>query len=316
MLNALKRVRGAVATGNLIPVLKAFHVYEGRIQGTNGQIIIDTPCPELGGLDFTIDAKDFLRAVDACGKEPTIRLTEKQVIITAGKFRAALPLLEHDAYPRQELRTGSVIACPGPLLPALTVLRPFTGEKVKGLPWATGVGIAKGAAYATNNTVVATAPAPFFPEALNLAPELVDELLRIGEEPATISCGVNDITMAYEGGFWLRGVILAALWPDVANYLTGVATEKVPEGLKAAVDQLLPFADDGIILTGPQGISTLQGDRQANNNAFKLADGAYNGAMLSAVLAIADKLNFTAYPAPCPWEGKNGVRGIILGVRG
>ena len=50
MLDVLDFVRGSISKKDIVPILKSFHVYDGRIQGTNGRLTIDSP----HGITFVV----------------------------------------------------------------------------------------------------------------------------------------------------------------------------------------------------------------------------------------------------------------------
>ncbi|MDZ4343969.1 MAG: hypothetical protein U1E51_16235, partial [Candidatus Binatia bacterium] len=92
MLDALKFVRGAVKDSDTVmPVLTHFCIHKGRIQGTNGRISIDSPCPELT-FEAVLPADKFLSAIDACKGEPKMRFTDGGKFVVERKpFRGFLP---------------------------------------------------------------------------------------------------------------------------------------------------------------------------------------------------------------------------------
>jgi DNA polymerase III sliding clamp (beta) subunit (PCNA family) len=317
MQSALSFVRGAVATKDLVPILTSFHIYDGRIQGCNGKLSIDTPCPDLVGFDFTVHAPGFLKAVDACGGEPTISQKEAGFLaISRGSFKARLPLSPHEEFPRQhpEGEMGEPIG--GPLLPLLKQLSPFIGDDAS-RPWACGVLFRGGQAFATNNVVVAGVPAVKFERSLNLPSFLVDELLRIGKEPTSVLANNDQITFRFADGSWIKSSLLSAEWPPVENMLQEGLRSTIPEGLLSAVERILPFCPDPkvpLIFLGPDGVKTSDGDKSAVVEGFNLPQSAFRAEPLCAVLKVAIDIDFTAYPKPVSWSGQNGLRGLLVGV--
>ena len=199
MLNTLRFVRGAIAKRELIPVLSHFHVYDGRIQGSNGKIHIDAPCEDLKGFNFTVPAERFLKAVDACDGEPKLKVTAKQKLsISKGSFRALLPLGEHDAFPITKSE-GKRVKYKGGLLQCFKTVYNFIGEDAS-RPWACGCLIRDGYVWATNNAVLIRTPFDGELTELNVPSFAVDELLRIGEEFSTIKVTKNTIEFHYKNG--------------------------------------------------------------------------------------------------------------------
>lgn len=316
MLNALNIVRGAVATKDLLPVLKSIHSYNGRLQGCNGRVTIDAPCVELEGKEFTVGCVPFLKAVDACSGEPELVFEPQRITVKRGTFKAVLPLEEHAEFPRQEPTGQEGVKLTGALLPALRTLQPFVSDDAS-RPWACGILFRGGYAFATNNIVVAGLPAVEFPMSLNLPGFLIDELLRLGLEPLRIQATSDAITFHLPGGAWIKGQLLSADWPAVENMMPAVPETLIPTGLQQAVERLLPFCPDPkvpLIFFSPEGVRTNDGAKSATVGGFDLPEGVYRAEPLLAVLAAATAADFTPYPAPATFAGAGGLKGLLVGV--
>lgn len=311
MINELQFVRGAVAKKDLVPVLTHFHIYDGRIQGTNGRIYIDHPSSIRG--DFTVPAERFLKAVDACDGSPVIKVGKK-LSISKGKFKALLPLGEHDAYPRSAPSGKKVNINGVPILDILRRLAPFIGEDAS-RPWACGVLFKDQYAYATNNVIIARTPCALALNGVNLPIFAINELLRIGNEPVSMKRSDNSITFEYHNGAWLKTALLSAEWPDIEKMFTTTAKTKVNKNLLVAVEKVIPFCPgEPTVLLNKDGVSTEDGDMQAAVSGLKLPECRFRAEPLIAVLREAQYIDLDTYPAPSPWLGKD-VEGLIVGVR-
>ena len=316
MKEILTLVRGAVSTKDFLPVLTHFHIYNGRVQGSNGHIAIDAPCPELASLDCTVPAERFLKAVDACDGEPKFKLTEGgRLTITKGAFRAILPLAQHDSFPLVQPDKKRT-AIKTPFLPILRSLIPFVGEDAS-RPWSCGILFKDGYAWATNNVVLARVP--YKGLELLLPVFAINELLRIGQEPLSYVNADNWITLYFKEGWWMRVQKLEGQWPDIEKFFpdkcpkTGVKSPPLYE----AVSKILPFCPDPkqpIIETGEKGVSTLDGEMSALVESKGLPVTHFRAEPLLTALQASDYIDLSTYPAPCYWRG-NGIEGIIVGLR-
>ena len=135
------------------------HIYAGRIQGQNGWLAIDAPCPELAGIEATVPAERFLKAVDACDGEPKLSLTDTSMTVSRKGFKARIPLLPHDSFPCVDV-SGQPDLTGIELLPTLRRLRSFVSEDAS-RPWSQGVLCVGNHAYATNNVILVRAQLPF-----------------------------------------------------------------------------------------------------------------------------------------------------------
>lgn len=321
MIEILRFVRGAVADKDLIPVLTHFSFYGGRVQGTNGRLTIDAECPvELEDLECTVPAEQFLKAIDACGGEPkSIKHdTEKEtLVVTKGKFRVKLTTRPLDEFPVVEPDSTRRVK-QGDMLGPLRTLRHFIGEDAS-RPWACGVLLKDGYAYATNNIIVCRTPCTWKGKrAVNIPSEAVEELLRVDEEPTHTSMSENTVTFFYDDDSWLRTQLLSAQWPDMDALCSARPRKRIPEGLREAVQRLIPFCPDKnypLINFDGDTVKTDSGNNEASEGGFgDLHPSTFHADMLQAVLDVATHLDLTKYPKACPFSGKN-VAGAIVGIR-
>ena len=337
MLKKLSFVRGAVSEKDTIPVLKCFHIYDGRIQGTNGRLTIDAPCEELAGLSVNVSAEKFLKAVDICEGEPELTVEGAFLRIRRGSFNAKLPL-DTAEFNRHSPNGNVGEPTASPLLPYLRALAPFVGEDAS-RPWACGVLFRDGAAYATSNVILASIPAPVFEVPLNLPFFLVEELIRIGQEPLQVLAEgsvrevthpftgavstkmiYDNITFTFADGSWIQSALLSAEWPDLDPMLPArdAVLPAVPEGLRAAVERIIPFCSDKknpTIHFGSDGVSTADGASNARIESFDLPTAIFRAEPLIRVLKQATQMDLSTYPKPCPFKGATGLRGVFIGMR-
>ena len=322
MRDALNLVRGAVSTKDLLPVLTHFHIYEGRVQGGNGRIAIDAPCPELAGFDCTVPAERFLKAVDACDGEPRLKLTDNgKLTVSKGKFRATLPLADHSAFPKVASPTQIASFLDGeklpPLLPTLRRLYPFIGEDASRV-WSCGVYLNGGYAWATNNVCLARVPIHLFKNFV-LPVFAIDELLRIGQEPVSIEACENYVVFYFASNWWMRCQKLEGQWPDVASFMPAEPSAHAwpSKQLAEAVRKILPFCPDPkypVVQTGPDGVGTLDGDMSALVGYDDLPAGRFRAEPLLAALDASGSIDLSTYPKSCYWQGE-GIDGVIVGMR-
>lgn len=309
MKQAINFVRGAIAKNEAIPILTHIHVYDGRIQASNGRICIDTPCEELKGLTFTLPVKDFVRAIDVCETEPNLTVKENILTVKSGKFKATFSMLPEE-YPLIE-RAPEAQDINIKILPVLKRLQPFISTNAN-RPWSCGIFFDHTNAYATNNVVMLTTPCDDM-GVINLSEACVEELLRIGKEPEQLISTENQITFIYDNGAWLRSNTLSTAWPDVSRFIPDkVKGFTVTATLREDVEKVALFASDSNIQLGPDKICTLNGATEIDG--YNLPQSYFNAQHIKNVLKIANEIDFSSYPSPCPFMGDD-VRGVIIGVK-
>lgn len=318
MLEELKFVEGAVADKDIIPILTHFCIHDGRIQGADTRIAIETPCPELKDYSFTVPADKFIRAVLACDGEPTIAITEGgKIAVKQGRFKAFLPTLDTASFPRRDLPPVTAPA-PKDLLDAFKLLLPFISQDAS-RAWSLGVWIHEGHAYATNNVALVRTPLVSKLNDVNIPAHFVKEVVRIGQAPVSLHQNEDGVAVSYADGSWICGQVYRDRWPDVSAHFedVGEGLSVIPEGLYKAIDKLLPFCPDPKYPTlrfTTEGISTMDGAHSAEMGFDGLPNTAFRAEVLQLVAGVADKWDLSKYPAPVPFVGKH-IEGVFVGVK-
>ena len=315
MIKELRLVRGAVAKKDIVPVLTHFHVYDGRIQGGNGKIAIDCPCESLKGFDFTVPCERFLKAVDACNGEPNIKVKETKLTVSKKKFRATLPLSNHETFPRDTSPTSYDDMDASDLLQAMRVLLPFVADDATRL-WSNGIWFNDGYAYATNNVVLIRTPVEL--QASFILPSFaVEEILRVGMLPTGFHVDDKSLYLMYQNGMWLRSHLIEGQWPEsVATMIQETKTIPLEPEFIAAVEQIVPFCPNEAlprICLDDGKVATDDGAMSAEVGGFKGMTGYYRAEPLLAVARVASHIDFSTYPKPCYFKGY-AVEGVLVGV--
>lgn len=320
MLPILKRVLGAVSSKDALPILTHFCIYNGRIQGSNGVVCVDSACSYFEGALFTVPALPFIKAVEACKNDPTMTVDDKgRLIIKEGKFKATIGLLSADTYPRMQMTTtGAILDVTGPILPTIARLAPFISSDASRL-WTQALLIHDGYAYATNNVVLVRSPIPVKGTVAIPAPA-IQELLRLKEEPSHLLIDEGWMAFMYQD-YWIRSQLFTQEWPakmwELFNAWAVDDSYMVPSGMLEAVTTLIPFFPNKrvpVVLLDEQGVSTQDGITTATVECAQFPKSAYRLEPLRDVLQIATHVNFDAYPAPIPFKGPN-VEGVMTGMR-
>lgn len=324
MLDALTRVRGAVSTKDLVPVLTHLVFDQGKVAGYDGRVYIQAPLPRrYRDLRCTVKADRFLAAIDACqGGDPDLQQTDGKLRVAYGDFAADLSTGDVNlAVPPQPDPPGRV-KVPADFLGRLATIRPFVGEDAS-RQWACGLLLDGGQAYATNNVCLASCRlSDLGQDPVSIPAWSVDELLRIGDQPTGIGRSHTSITFHYADKSWLRTTVFDTAWPKPPQSLlddTRVVTAMgaVTPDLKDAVQKVLPFCPDPknpIVQLGPRQVSTLAGDFSARVDGVGSMDmqGTYRADALLLVLAVADCVDWSQFPRTW-WQGA-GMRGLLVGV--
>ena len=314
MLDDLYFVRGAVSKKEILPALTHFKISNGRITGYNGKMCLSSPIAV--DLECSPRAEPLVRAVAACNDVVQLNLTPTgRLAIKSGKFRSYIECFG-EQFPEVEPE-GDVIQLDGKLLPMLDKLYPIMSDDAT-RPWASAVRLAGKSAFVTNNILLVQYWLGFeVPFAINIPRFAVAEMLRIKAEPIKIHVSPTSVTFEYENERWLRTQLVAAEWPAAEELLDRLPTptEPLSEKFYYAVRKIEPFVNKLEQVFFTEGaITTALEEGTSYDYSGLPAKGIYSSSMLLLLEGIAETIDFTQYPKPCPFLGKD-VRGAIIGMR-
>lgn len=323
MLETLRFVRGAVSSKDLVPVLTHFCIKDGCVEGQDGRLVIRAPCPEIEGVSAVVPADKFLRAVDHCDGDPTITITDNTMRLKRGKFSARLQLMNVEEYPAADVfdphsegdsRSFSLIQ------KILGVMKDFVSKDAS-RPWSCSVFFKDGKAYATNNVILVRADIPWDAPPLVVPSFCVEEIVRIGKPPVSISWGDNALRIGYGGGWWLQSRMVDGTWPSIEHFDNIIDGSEgfidITGEMRTALEKLRPFVPDAkmpIIELGPTGMSTQEGLSHAEVDVGVLPVAVFRAEALQMVFDYATQWDPFCYPGPVPFKGPE-LSGVLSGIR-
>jgi hypothetical protein len=276
-------------------------------------------------VDFAVDcvpvAKHLIKAVALCDDVVSLRLTDSgRLRIESGPFKTFIPCVMDGKLPHQEPEGDAILINGDALYAAMKTLAPVVGNDAT-RPWSNGMLLRGASAYATNNVVLCQYwTGVDTGVSLNLPMPAIREMLRVAEPPVAAQATEHSATFHYADGRWIRTQLLATDWPDIEAMLTHHAEDAVPQAvpdeLGSALDALKPFLEkDANVYFVEGGVATMPVDNDGSSYAVPglLPSGIYKAPMLRLLQQLADRADFTRYPAPVPFHGDN-VRGVIMGV--
>ncbi len=320
MLETLDLVFGAVATKDIVPILCHVCIYPGRMQGGDGTITIDAPF-ECDLAPCAVPGQKFLNSVKACKGKPNLSLTDGgKLSVKKGSFKAYLSILPAENFPTDQPR-GDSYSVPSDLMKVLKTLKPFISKDAS-RPWSMGVRFSDNFAYATNNVILARVPVDW-PEGhptFVIPSRAVDALLELAELPSQMNVDENSATFTYNDDSWLKTQLRIDPWPDVGAMLGSMLDPdtEVPGDLLDAVQRVKKFCTNQKfpqVMLSDRGVSSDDGGGDiASIEGFDVPESRFNGDMLEIVLLSATHVDFSHYPKPCTFSGKDGLFGIFVGM--
>lgn len=316
MLNDLKFVAGAVSRKDFVQALSHFRIHNGTVRGFNGTIGLCSPI-DLD-LDITPNATQFIKAVQTCQDTISLHVTPTHKLsIKSGKFKALIECIENENFPEITPQGEFVEVLPGFLDTIKTLVNFISDDASRN--WSRGILFKGQSAYATNNIVLAQSwLKSTFPVTVNIPKSAIMELLRINEEPISLQMTENRISFHFSGNRWLCSQTYETKWPDLSRVLDTISNpQPVPASLFEDIEALQPFTNDVNALFFTQGlITTSENDETGASieNAAITFNGKYDVRQLLLLRDVANKIDFSQYPAPCMFFGNN-MRGAIIGMR-
>lgn len=312
LIDALQIVRGAVAEKDLVPVLTHFFISDGRIQGANGRVAIESHC-DFQCDSITVPGAKFLKAMDLCGEDYMLEVQDNNIEITAGSTSVVLPL-STTPFPVVEtvkrFRRLDV-----KMLETFRRLLPFIAKDAS-RPQLCAIAIREHYAYAANNPVIARIPIDL--PNMVIPVFMINELLRIGIEPVGYNSTNLALTFKLSNAVWIQSTLLTGEWPDVEKFFDKRKMPLIPRAeMIAAVEAVLPFCADEkfpIVQLSDAGITTGAGQMSAAVADLHLPESKWNASVLLTVLQEATHFKLDDWPEACRWKG-DGIEGVAIGVR-
>lgn len=317
MLKELKFVQGAVAKKDFVPAMTHFRIEKGTVRSFNGTMAICSPIAL--DLECTPKAETLVRAISNCEETVMLSLTEKgRLKVQSGSFRAFIETIEGDT-PHLE-PSGRIVQINGAaLLDSFQKISTFIGNDAS-RPWTNGILLRGQSAFATNNVcLIEYWLAIDIPFVVNIPGTAVKEVIRVNEPPIHLQLDDNSVTFHYEGGRWIRTQLYITHWPDISKVLDQPSyPSPVDPRLYQALDSLSQFSDELTRVHLKNGVlrTHLEEEIGASYEVNGLGiDGLYQIKMLRLLEGVAETADFTRYPQPVLFFGKN-LRGAIVGMRG
>jgi DNA polymerase III sliding clamp (beta) subunit (PCNA family) len=298
--------------------MKHFAIKQGRVHAYNGRVALSSPIPF--DLDCYPKAETLYKAIQNCDETVQMSLTTAgKLKVVSGDFKAMVPCLEKSEL--HSLPSGDIVEVDGEaLLEAFKLLEPFTGDDAS-RPWANGILLKDGCAHATCNVVLVQYWLGLqLPEAINIPFQAVREVLRVNEAPSQLQLDKNSVTFHFTDGRWIK-TSLFENWPNISPILDKISNDglqPVDTRIFEALKKLKPFTDktEQVIFTVGAVSTHVEESEEGGRIALpgSTMTGIYSLSMVMLLKDVATHVDFSTYPNPCSFHGKN-LRGAIIGRR-
>lgn len=246
--------------------------------------------------------------------------------IKSGKFKVNIECTPDD-FPDIEPE-GDKVELQSGLLAAFKTLAPMIAEDAS-RPWARGILLRDGSAFATNNVCIGQYWIGYkMPFDMNVPEECVKEVLRVKCEPVAISANPRSITFHFEDGRWIKSQLLTTDWPNVSPVLDRPSNPtSVPPDFFDVLRRLAPYADASrrVFLRGDTLSTHIEDGIGASSTVEGMGSserGVYNLDLLRSLDGLVASIDFSLYPQPALFfgpvtdAGYPVLRGAVVGMKG
>lgn len=316
MYKQLKFVQGAVAKKDFLPAMTHFAIENGHVRSYNGTLALSSPIP----LDINCKPKaaPLVQAIGNCSETVVLSMTPAgKLRVQSGSFRAFVECIEGET--PHVMPEGEVIEFNGEdLLNAFKILSPFIGDDAS-RTWTNGVLLRNQSAFVTNNVcLVEYWIGSTLPFTANVPFNAVKEVIRINEAPTHAQLNQNSITFHYTDGRWIRSQLYTVDWPDVSIILDKPSKPLPIDGrIFEGLEVVKQFTDElGRVYFDNEALKTHldEGMGATFDMPGFTATGVYQIEMLKLLKNVANSIDLSLYPSPCPFFGER-LRGVIIGMK-
>lgn len=305
MKEAIEFVKHGVLSRKYDEPLSEIHFYSDKVQSFNGKVCMTYPIEDIG--TFSVSSTKIISALKACGYNPHINLTEKNVILKRNKFRAMLPY--EKSIPEQKFIKGEKVKLKEGFMDKVRQLMPFMSEDASRV-WSQSILCRDGYMYVTNNIVAVRTK---FKVGLNvtLPVELVSVLVKIDDTPVKLVVTDKRIGVKYANGSWVMSVPNLDEWPGI-DQVFDYKFKKLPvidSALKEAIETIKDFVVDDIIKITDNTLET----EMSTIDGIEAGDCAVSSVNLAKVCKHFTHADFSLYPGTMPLRG-DGIQGILAGI--
>lgn len=320
MLDELKFAQGAVSKKDMIPAMSHFCIENRQVRATNGVVTIGSPI--ACDLNIRPKAVAMVQAISRCDGTVAMNVTPAgKLSIRSQGFKAFVECTadEYD-YPRPQ---GVATPVKGDAFrEAMETLRPFIAARGSAHRFAQGVCLSGKSAMATNGKAVAEYwIGSQFPFQVTIPIDAVSEFVRVKESPIHLLIDERSLTAYYEGGKWIRTVLVPEPFPTKAvmelfENEKGTYVELSKEHFEV-VSKLKPFLGNEETVIFDMGnvrthLDTNEGAQVDSTLSEKLIRIKFSDFM--ALEDIANKIAFNSFDdGPSFFKG-SVVRGAIMGM--
>lgn len=280
MQDAVDWITDALSKKNIAKEMTHYRVENGEIRATDGRLVAGHPFPHPG--PFLVPGAEFEKILRKFAVQPTIEVGEGNVVLKTSRARGTIQTLPLDKWDYGNINEDAWEDVPEGLVPTLRDLLPFVSDNAT-QPWALGIALNHGYAYATNNVALAGVRCPMLGEIAAILPVWAAQFVCDREEGLVEWCWTDHyLAFRWSNGAWMRSQLIDATFPDQAIQMILSAEQAVPSfaistEFRALLDRAASLSDGLLHITssgvkGSFGHATYEEDSEDSSTFESLGD--------------------------------------------
>lgn len=323
LLDAIKKVKPALARQDIVQEFKHFLIKDGYIYAQDGRLTAGAPIGQDLG-HFLVPAQELERvssAFEATGEEVEVKVTDKNLLLSTSSYKARIRIADPQVFQVKHEEPAEVFAVKEDFFKALSIVRPFISDNATQM-WAMGAYINGSQMYATNNVCLIRVDITDFHFKGMLPLWAIDFILaRWAQNLKHIAGDENSLWMQWDDGSWMRTQLIQGQFPEKGVQMLAELQEATfvltPEWKRAygavstfAKEELYVYADK---IYGKH--DTMEMDAEIESPVPpELEYSKWTTKFLNPIVAIAEAVDLQSYPQAAAFSGKQ-FRGVIVGRR-
>ena len=263
-------------------------------------------------IDFCCNAQRLNQVLNNCDAgKLKINIKNERLYISSGRFKSNIELIPIDNYfyPNSDEESINIQS---DIINQLNILSQFTEPDDVRLAMR-GVAITNGSLKATNGHMLIKKDIdPIDIDEVIIPTKSINLLSKVNAFIDSISINESSVFFYFNDGFLFSKSIDAKM-PDLDRVIPDFNDPIKIEPLIDPIKSIAPLCE-GLSKVVVLGDCIKTQDGSTSFDGFNIKESAFNADYLLKIINVADEIDFSNYPNPCPFRS-DGIIGAIAGIK-
>ena len=263
-------------------------------------------------IDFCCNADRLNQSLINCDPEKLkLSIKNSRVYIVSGRFKSNIELIPVDNYPLID-NSGDSIDIQPDIISQLSSITQFTDPNDIRIALQ-GVALTDGFIKATNGhmAIKKTIQNISGIDELIIPTKSLQSMIKANTIIKSMTVKNKMVFFNFEDGYVFTKTLDHKM-PDIDKILCEMSEQTDISLLQGAIKSIAALCGDSRTIILGNTIQNQNGD--ASIGGFNLKETAFNADYLLKIIDIADFIDFSKYPGPCPFIGSD-IKGAIVGIK-